>query len=1690
MHNKNSVDNQEVSIEEKNFKSKLFNYFFLMICDKKPSLIVLYALHILEIFQLISFAFSSPHTLAWKIPLKSLKILTMVTGAFRLAPLVYLSNRVFSIIFFFLFIMTFFLFILIMVQILVQKPNSKIHKSFLRFIIIMISPLTIFFFIPIIEIFLSPLKCLTLKSIHQCFNNIQILFFIIGIICTLILLFILILLNYLYFYPIQDENMTVKLNSDIDLFLLIIKLLYTLRLLFIKDEYISVVILLLFYCFLTFKQIKNPIYNINSLELLLNIRNFVVIWTYFMILVAKFCEETKVNGLIYLLFAGYPIIIFCSIAFFKQNETEFHFQKSNYNNISSCLSKARFLINLVNTFIENKNHNNLKDYEMRNRKNDILLKGLIKLHIETCLREDCPLTKFIENDENFNVQKQCLLNYMSIFFNNAMKIFPDNTLLKLYYINFNFYKKYNLNSVRANLEEIKKMKSDLKEEFVVYVLDNVISKMKIKDVNEGNEKDKEIVLIEQNYKKLKDLISNCTKLYVEFWGIFATNITNNLNTTKLYKLGEKINHYLKEIFNLWDKYLKNKKIDIENENIAQLYSRFLREILWAKNKSEEIQKKINEEHQFQGFKKSNDENQQIDNYEINLENQDYIIFVNSNDKGKCTISQYSNSLIYLIGYQRQEIINKPLEILMPSMFIEGHSKKVEEFIKTMHFQKSLGKDSFHGVEKKRTFILIKNKMGYLTPFNAKFTIFDDNDFSNSFLIKAQLEFNDIKSLYAYYILANPDFNIESISSSAIHLGLTMDLLKKYVIKLNVLVRTHKDNILNLYEKYKYFKEDQKKVIWVFPDVVYPKNDDGKNKGTPIQDLIKVSEKKKFYLQIIEMKYNENEIIGYVFKFMEIQKNKKNKTEIIPQEFKPSFKNEVLFDLLSLRYIRTITVDKKSGFRNLREKEDDNESKDLISNNSFVKKRKTKKRIIEEESSGDENAQMILTKEKILELQTKDSLGIKTFINLLPFYGNEIGLIKHRPNREKYPAGKAQEPLIKIDVSNFTRRIDSKLKENPEFYKKFKNSQTENRGVSQNENKKLNLDYISSSSNNDEINKKRNEEINKDFIGNTSSSLMNFFNIKSTKTIKYIDFFIYFFIITISTISLIVCYNNLNDNGKRFSYVSKTHRMLSHICYIKYFVLEASIINSTVYNNSLIQEKSKYISYLKEELKFYRGELSEIFEIFSSKEISFSDEYNNFLSHTIINIVTLSNGNKIIEQQPFLISLTKLTTALFYISTMGENEIINMTNKYTNELMYNLLNEYFIYFSKLITIVSNDFRSKTKGYGISSIIIFLISIAVSLIYIIIFWKMMTKLDNDREKPINLFLTIKKKVFEDLKNSAESFSNKLLNKFFGNEEIEEESQQEYKANIKSNDINIAKFKALNEYKASIKKKSSFLFYFIQIILLFVIFNLYLLFIYINSSIYAKKVGKYINIYSETVYSHLYLIARIAVIKQYFFNDTIPSFTLPNTISSFEFCFKFTSLQFGQAIQTISQKDSFMNEEVRALYNKYLFNDYFEIIKNNTNLEIYNEYCKQIGIPNNLINYSNKTKNGFMETLLEAYEIMRFLSVRNYINDTRTEYTSDLIYDDKWFDLNEIIIYLIRPWYDNLIKALENPLYMLAKERKLNYLLLYLAFILLISIYYWSIWKRYEENFIYMIKKSFDLINLIPEEIKGIIVSKLNE
>ena len=60
----------------------------------------------------------------------------------------------------------------------------------------------------------------------------------------------------------------------------------------------------------------------------------------------------------------------------------------------------------------------------------------------------------------------------------------------------------------------------------------------------------------------------------------------------------------------------------------------------------------------------------------------------------------------------------------------------------------------------------------------------------------------------------------------------------------------------------------------------------------------------------------------------------------------------------------------------------------------------------------------------------------------------------------------------------------------------------------------------------------------------------------------------------------------------------------------------------------------------------------------------------------------------------------------------------------------------------------------------------------------------------------------------------------------------------------------------------------------------------------------------------------------------------------------------------------------------------------------------------------------------------------------------------------------------------------------EGKLIYIIIFICLIVVVILYFFIIWKFYEEKLNKMLKGSSDLINLIPEEIKNIIIEKLNE
>ena len=92
--------NQEISINDKSVKFKIYNYFYLILKSKKEiNSIILVTLILLETIQLISYAFTDPHLDTWKMDKQVINIISIILGSARVSPLMkYVSFNTYLIV--------------------------------------------------------------------------------------------------------------------------------------------------------------------------------------------------------------------------------------------------------------------------------------------------------------------------------------------------------------------------------------------------------------------------------------------------------------------------------------------------------------------------------------------------------------------------------------------------------------------------------------------------------------------------------------------------------------------------------------------------------------------------------------------------------------------------------------------------------------------------------------------------------------------------------------------------------------------------------------------------------------------------------------------------------------------------------------------------------------------------------------------------------------------------------------------------------------------------------------------------------------------------------------------------------------------------------------------------------------------------------------------------------------------------------------------------------------------------------------------------------------------------------------------------------------------------------------------------------------------------------------------------------
>jgi hypothetical protein len=242
---------------------------------------------------------------------------------------------------------------------------------------------------------------------------------------------------------------------------------------------------------------------------------------------------------------------------------------------------------------------------------------------------------------------------------------------------------------------------------------------------------------------------------------------------------------------------------------------------------------------------------------------------------------------------------------------------------------------------------------------------------------------------------------------------------------------------------------------------------------------------------------------------------------------------------------------------------------------------------------------------------------------------------------------------------------------------------------------------------------------------------------------------------------------------------------------------------------------------------------------------------------------------------------------------------------------------------------------------------------------------------------------------------------------------------------------------------------------------------------------NIFQFISLFDKGNYSQSYFILSINIFKSFLFNENIPILNLKNTEIIFFSNFLYLSHEFGKSIIYTSKTKSFLSGMHLKKYEKYLNGDISELLDQNF-------------YENNKPKLETYVKYGLKPLETKVFEGIRFLTIKYCKFRTRINGIS-IIFSEFEFILIELVIsvhYIIRKWYDGILVLMLNSFYDFQNHSKFIYIIIIISLSIIVILYYSIIWKTYEEKLNVLLKGSADLINLIPQEIKNIIIEKLNE
>ena len=579
-------------------------------------------------------------------------------------------------------------------------------------------------------------------------------FSIFALIIQIFISFITVSVYYQPEYIINKKKnyILIKRNSSSDIAFLFCKIFIISILVFFQSESEKWEIII-FFCVLTF---FNAYFNLFIQEfsnlIIKRLNNFLslsLFITFLILLIEKIFQKLKFSGGIYLYIISLLInALFC----IYHSKISTDFLAINFNDINSSLDCLKYI----------KKYLKIIDEKDISRDNLIIFNSFIQKTEEVCTNKRCAFKKYLESLSKGNYSKYLLLQYGEKLFKLSISKFPEDVILRINYIIFLFTRINKKKEAKKELISINPVIFSFNDNFNLYLCEKYLKEYFILDNEQNKEKIETINMMQalkyKNYlNEFKILLLKSSSLYYDFWSaLYNYHIQGIEDFTKLNDIGNQLNKLIENIENLFIKLNEIRKNDYE---IVKLYEIFSKNIL---NDEEKYSKYNNISKNLSIYNRIKTKEIDFSNFNLGLINESdekNLLIVSIDEKHKGIIKNISLKACLIFGYQKDEIIGKNMNILIPELFQKIYIKLFNDMsdkTKNEFYNNLLNKINYKP-EFIETYACGKNKSKYLIPLHLKLYLVQTEE--NELVYIIEIINNNLYKEEIYH-----DFNIHDNSN--------------------------------------------------------------------------------------------------------------------------------------------------------------------------------------------------------------------------------------------------------------------------------------------------------------------------------------------------------------------------------------------------------------------------------------------------------------------------------------------------------------------------------------------------------------------------------------------------------------------------------------------------------------------------------------------------------------------------------------------------------------------------------------------------------------------------------------------------------------------------------------------------------------------------------------------------------------